>query len=84
MKKKKVIIKRVPTIIFILTLAMMSGAAQSAQAAEKPGQLPKIIKWRGTISLKRWNRRRALGPICSDGLGAQRTGFNLGKMVAGN
>jgi hypothetical protein len=36
---KKMIMKRVPTIIFILTLATMSGAAQSAQAAEKPGQL---------------------------------------------
>ncbi len=31
--------ERVPTIRFLITLATLSGAAQSAQAAEKPGQL---------------------------------------------
>ena len=36
---KKMIMKRVPTIIFFITLAMMSGATQSAPAAEKPGEL---------------------------------------------
>ncbi|MBC9868308.1 MAG: hypothetical protein F7O42_10595 [Opitutae bacterium] len=31
--------ERVPTILFLITLVTMSGAAQSAQAAEKPGEL---------------------------------------------
>ena len=36
---KKMIMKRVPIIIFFLTLAMVWGEAQSAPAAEKPGQM---------------------------------------------
>lgn len=36
---KKMIMKRGPTILFFLSLATMSGAAQSAPAAEKPGQM---------------------------------------------
>ena len=31
--------ERVPTILFLITLATMSGAAQPTPAAEKPGQL---------------------------------------------